>query len=162
APPRRSRAVRALRRTRAGPLPLALESHRRLAACQARDWRARSIDWRRRSSRVGLPKRHNAQRRRGDPPRPLTAAYGPPHAETRSMTDLDPLFWLITGGALLSLAAGRAIIPLAAWLAPAFLLHAAHAAPGWRMLVGVWLIIAVAIGVANRGIVPIPGVRYAS
>jgi len=68
--------------------------------------------------------------------------------------------WLILGAALQLLGFGRWMTPLAAWLAPVFLLHFAHGVPLPAGFLWIWLALAVAFGISLRGIVPIPGLAY--
>jgi len=68
--------------------------------------------------------------------------------------------WLILGTALQLLGFGRWMTPLAAWLAPLFLLHFAHQVSPVTAMLWTWLGIAVAMGISLRGLVPIPGLAY--
>ena len=69
-------------------------------------------------------------------------------------------FWLILGAAIQLLGFGRWMTPLAAWLAPVFLLHFVHSQPTLAGVLWLWLALAIAMGVSLRGIVPIPGLAY--
>lgn len=69
-------------------------------------------------------------------------------------------FWLVLGTALQLFGFGRWMTPLAAWLAPVFLLHFAHGLTPVIAMLWVWLGIAVAMGISLRGLVPIPGLAY--
>jgi len=68
--------------------------------------------------------------------------------------------WLLLGGGLQLFGFGRWMTPLAAWLAPVFVLHFAHAMPPVAGMLWIWLAMAIAMGISLRGIVPIPGVAY--
>jgi apolipoprotein N-acyltransferase len=70
--------------------------------------------------------------------------------------------WLAVGGIFALFSQGTGAIPLAAWLAPAFLLHFAHLAPRWRDLLSIWFIVSVAGAIVNRGVIPLSGVPYFS
>jgi len=69
-------------------------------------------------------------------------------------------FWLFVGAALQLFGYGRWMTPLAAWLAPVFLLHFAHTQPPVTGVLLIWLGLAIALGISLRGIVPIPGMAY--
>ena len=69
-------------------------------------------------------------------------------------------FWLILGAAIQLLGFGRWMTPLAARLAPVFLLHFVHSQPTLAGVLWLWLALAIAMGVSLRGIVPIPGLAY--
>lgn len=68
--------------------------------------------------------------------------------------------WLILGAAVQLLGFGRWMTPLAAWLAPVFLLHFAGGVPALAGFLWIWLALAVSLGISLRGIVPIPGPAY--
>jgi len=68
--------------------------------------------------------------------------------------------WLILGASLQLLGFGRWMTPLAAWLAPVFLLHFTHTVAPVTGMLWVWLALAIAMGISLRGIVPIPGLAY--
>ncbi len=68
--------------------------------------------------------------------------------------------WLLLGGGLQLFGFGRWMTPLAAWLAPVFLLHFMHAIPPVAGMLWIWLALAIAMGISLRGIVPIPGIAY--
>jgi apolipoprotein N-acyltransferase len=76
------------------------------------------------------------------------------------MDILAKFLWLVLGTALQLLGFGRWMTPLAAWLAPVFLLHFAHGLPPVAAMLWIWLALAVAMGISLRGIVPIPGIAY--
>ena len=68
--------------------------------------------------------------------------------------------WLIAGICLLPFANGASNIPIAAWLAPLFLLRFVRTQRPWVGLLVVYLVLAIAFGVQFRGMVPIPGIGY--
>jgi apolipoprotein N-acyltransferase len=68
--------------------------------------------------------------------------------------------WLVAGGACWTLAAGRWRTPVCAWVAPVFLLHVTRVEGLWPGMLLVWLALALATGVANRGVLPLPPVVY--
>lgn len=72
----------------------------------------------------------------------------------------DALIWLVIGGGASVFVSGRWNLALAAWAAPLFLLHYAHAAPLWLALPGLWLVMAFALGVSSWRIIPVPVVVY--
>ena len=72
----------------------------------------------------------------------------------------DPYLWLVIGGLLSIFVSGRWTIAAAGWLAPLFLLHFAHAVPFWPALIGLWLSTALALGVANWRVIPVPVFIY--
>lgn len=72
----------------------------------------------------------------------------------------DPYLWLVIGGLLSIFVSGRWTIAVAGWLAPLFLLHYAHAALFWPALFGLWLAVALAIGIANWRVIPVPVFIY--
>lgn len=76
------------------------------------------------------------------------------------MDILAKALWLLLGSAIQLLGFGRWMTPLAAWLAPVFLLHFAHGLTPAIAMLWIWLSLAVAMGVSLRGIVPIPGIAY--
>jgi apolipoprotein N-acyltransferase len=69
-------------------------------------------------------------------------------------------FWLLIGTILLIFANGRWIIPLAAWLAPVFILRFVRTQKPARGLVSSLLALVVAYIVAWRGLIPLPGIFY--
>jgi len=72
----------------------------------------------------------------------------------------DPYLWLAIGGLLSIFLSGRWMIAVAGWLAPLFLLHYAHAVPFWPALFGLWLAAALALGIANWRVIPVPVFAY--
>jgi len=68
--------------------------------------------------------------------------------------------WLLLGAGLQVLSFGRWMTPLAAWLAPVFILHFAHGMAPVAGMLWTWLALAIALGISLRGIVPIPGLAY--
>jgi apolipoprotein N-acyltransferase len=73
---------------------------------------------------------------------------------------LDPYIWLVLGGLLSAFISGRWVIAAAGWLAPLFLLHYAHAVPLWPALLGLWLAMALAMGISNWRVIPVPVFLY--
>ncbi|MGH9582370.1 MAG: nitrilase-related carbon-nitrogen hydrolase, partial [Bryobacteraceae bacterium] len=72
----------------------------------------------------------------------------------------QPWLWLALGAALLLFANGRSSIPLAAWLAPVFLLRFVRLQPR-----RIWMPTLYIVGIAThafafRGMIPIPGIFY--
>ena len=72
----------------------------------------------------------------------------------------DPTLWLVIGGLLSIFTSGRWMIAAAGWLAPLFLLHYAHAVPIWPALLWLWLAAALALGIANWRVIPVPVFIY--
>jgi len=70
------------------------------------------------------------------------------------------LIWLLVGASLQVLGFGRWMTPLAAWLAPVFVLHFAHGMAPVAGMLWIWFALAIALGISLRGIVPIPGLAY--
>ena len=68
--------------------------------------------------------------------------------------------WLALGGALLLFVGGQWIIPLAAWLAPLFLLRFVRTKPLLPGLLLVWLVKSAVAAVAQQGIIMVSGVGY--
>lgn len=68
--------------------------------------------------------------------------------------------WLLLGAGIQLLGFGRWMTPLAAWLAPIFLLHFMHSMPPVVGMLWVWLALTIAMGISLRGIVPVPGLAY--
>lgn len=64
------------------------------------------------------------------------------------------------GCALAALASGRWQVSLAAWLAPALLLFFSRTQDPAAALVGVYLALFLAAAIANRGVMPLPGIAY--
>jgi apolipoprotein N-acyltransferase len=80
--------------------------------------------------------------------------------ETYTMTDIYSLIWLAIGGGLRFFDFGRWTIPLAAWLAPVFLIHFAHLNDPLAATVAIWLILMLAGYFALRGVIPLPRFAY--
>jgi len=72
----------------------------------------------------------------------------------------DPYLWLAIGGLLSIFTSGRWSIAAAGWLAPLVLLHYAHAVPIWPGLLWLWLAAALALGIANWRVIPVPVFVY--
>ncbi|GAC1350358.1 MAG: apolipoprotein N-acyltransferase [Ktedonobacteraceae bacterium] len=68
--------------------------------------------------------------------------------------------WLALGAALLLFVGGQWIIPLAAWLAPLFLLRFVRTKPLLPGLLLVWLVKSAVAAVAQQGIIMVSGVGY--
>ncbi len=78
---------------------------------------------------------------------------------TRILDRLSYL-WLALGAALLLFVGGQWIIPLAAWLAPLFLLRFVRTKPLLPGLLLVWLVKSAVAAVAQQGIIMVSGVGY--
>ena len=78
----------------------------------------------------------------------------PSSAQSRSW------LWLAVAAALLLFANGANSIPLAAWLAPVFLLRFVRAQRAWIGLITAYLLLIATFMFQFRGMVPIPGVGY--
>lgn len=76
------------------------------------------------------------------------------------MTPLPSFAWLILGGALQVFGFGKWIVPLAAWLAPIFLLHFTREATPMAGVLGVWLALFIAVSTSNREVIPVPGAGF--
>lgn len=76
------------------------------------------------------------------------------------MTPLPSFLWLILGGALQVFGFGKWIVPLAAWLAPIFLLHFTREATPVAGVLGVWLALFIAVSASNREVIPVPGAGF--
>jgi apolipoprotein N-acyltransferase len=76
------------------------------------------------------------------------------------MIDTFTFVWLVIGGGLRCFDFGRWTIPLAAWLAPVFLIHFAHLNDPLVGIALIWLITMVAGYFALRGVIPLPGFAY--
>lgn len=76
------------------------------------------------------------------------------------MTGIYSSVWLVVGGILRFFDFGRWTIPLAAWLAPVFLIHYARLNDPLIGAVVIWLVMMLAGYFALRGVIPLPGVAY--
>lgn len=76
------------------------------------------------------------------------------------MVSLLSLPFLLAGGGLRIFDFGRRTIPLAAWLAPVFLLHFSRLNNPLIAILAVWIVIFLAALVAYRGVIPVPGFLY--
>ena len=76
------------------------------------------------------------------------------------MTDIFTFVWLVIGGFLRFFDFGRWTIPLAAWLAPVFLIHFARLNDPLMGAAVIWLVMMLAGYFALRGVIPLPGVAY--
>lgn len=76
------------------------------------------------------------------------------------MTSIPAYAWLVLGGALQVLGFGKWIVPLAAWLAPVFLLHFTRETQTLGGVLWVWLALFVALSVSTHDVIPIPGAAY--
>jgi apolipoprotein N-acyltransferase len=68
--------------------------------------------------------------------------------------------WLALGGLLQLFGFGKRMIPAAAWLVPVFLLHFARGVDPFVGALGVWLVLWIAIAVANQDVIRVPRVAY--
>ena len=73
------------------------------------------------------------------------------------MSTLEALVALLLGTALNAFSSGKWATPLAAWLAPVFLLHFARSQSTAVAVGGVALALFVSVWLANRGVIPVPG-----
>ena len=80
--------------------------------------------------------------------------------EKRTLRQITPLVWLATGGVFAILCLGRGMIPLAAWLAPIFLLRFARITPPFAGLGSIWLVLSAAAAVSNLDVIPLSGFTY--
>jgi apolipoprotein N-acyltransferase len=80
--------------------------------------------------------------------------------ETNDMTDIYSFIWLVIGGGFRFFDFGRWTIPLAAWLAPVFLIRFAHLNDPLLAITLIWLITLIAGYFALRGVIPLPRVAY--
>lgn len=76
------------------------------------------------------------------------------------MTISPSFVWLFLGGMLQVFGIGKWIVPLAAWLAPLFLLHFTRAASPAAGLIWVWLVLFIALSISNRDVIPVPGLAF--
>ena len=76
------------------------------------------------------------------------------------MTNTFTFVWLVIGGVLRFSDFGRWTIPLAAWLAPVFLIHFARLNDPLTATVLIWLILILAGYFSLRGVIPLPGFAY--
>jgi apolipoprotein N-acyltransferase len=76
------------------------------------------------------------------------------------MSQATSFMWLTVGAVLFGVSTRTSAIPIAAWLALAFMLHAARALPPFPGLVYVALALYIALALGNRGYIPIEGPAY--
>ena len=76
------------------------------------------------------------------------------------MTDIFTFIYLMLGGVLRLFDFGRWPIPLAAWLAPVFLIHFAHINDPLTATALLWLTMMVAGYFALRGVIPLPAFAF--
>ena len=76
------------------------------------------------------------------------------------MRQITLYVWLAIGGVFLTLCLGKGAIPLAAWLAPIFLLRFARITPPFAGLLLILLVLLLAASVSNRGVIPLSGFTY--
>ena len=76
------------------------------------------------------------------------------------MATVSSYAWLLLGGALQVFGFGKWIVPLAAWLAPVFLLHFTRGAHPIGGVLWVWLALCVVLSVSNRDVIPLPGAAF--
>ena len=76
------------------------------------------------------------------------------------MTGIYSFIWLVIGGILRLFDSGKWTIPLAAWIAPVFLIHFARLNDPLPGVLLIWLVMALATYFAYRDLVPLPGSAY--
>jgi apolipoprotein N-acyltransferase len=76
------------------------------------------------------------------------------------MFTAQSLVWLALGGLLQLFGFGKRMIPAAAWLVPVFLLHFARNVDPVVGALGIWLVLWIALAVANYDVIRVPGVAY--
>jgi apolipoprotein N-acyltransferase len=76
------------------------------------------------------------------------------------MTGIYSIVWLLVGGFLRLFDFGRWTIPLAAWLAPVFLIRFARLNDPLMGAAVIWLVLALVGYFALRGVIPLPGAAY--
>jgi apolipoprotein N-acyltransferase len=80
--------------------------------------------------------------------------------EKLQMFPVQFLIWLALGGLLQLFGFGKWMIPAAAWLVPVFLLHFARGVDPLAGALGIWLVLWIAIAVANQDVIRVPRVGY--
>lgn len=70
------------------------------------------------------------------------------------------LVWLALGGLLRLFGFGKWMIPAADWLVPLFLLRFSRRERPLPGALGIWLVLWIAVSIANRDILPLPGAAY--
>ena len=76
------------------------------------------------------------------------------------MTTLFSIAWLLLGGLLQLFSIGKWAVPLAAWLAPAFLLHFTRDVSTASGVLVVWLVLFISVSISHRGVIPLPGLAF--
>ena len=76
------------------------------------------------------------------------------------MFTAQSLVWLTLGGLLQLFGFGKRMIPATAWLVPVFLLHFMRTVDPLAGALGIWLVLWIALAVANRDVLRVPGVAY--
>jgi apolipoprotein N-acyltransferase len=76
------------------------------------------------------------------------------------MTTTLSFTWLLIGGVLQVFGFGKWIVPLAAWLAPVFLLHFTRGAQPVTGVLLVWVSLFIALSLANRDVIPLSGAAF--
>jgi apolipoprotein N-acyltransferase len=76
------------------------------------------------------------------------------------MVTLISIPFLLAGGGLRLFDFGRRTIPLAAWLAPVFLLHFSRLNIPFVAVLSIWVVVFLAALSAYRGVIPVPGFLY--
>lgn len=76
------------------------------------------------------------------------------------MFTVQSLGWLALGGLFQLFCVGKWTIPLADWLVPLFLLHFVRGADPLAGALAIWVVLWIAISIANRGVLQVPGVAY--
>lgn len=79
---------------------------------------------------------------------------------TERVTTALSFIWLLLGGVLQVFGFGKWIVSLTAWLAPVFLLHFTRGAQPITGALLVWLSLFIALSVANRDVIPLPGAAF--
>jgi apolipoprotein N-acyltransferase len=80
--------------------------------------------------------------------------------EEIQMFPVQFLIWVALGGLLQLFGFGKWMIPAAAWLVPVFLLHFARGVDPLAGALGIWLVLWIAIAVANQDVMRVPRVGY--
>lgn len=76
------------------------------------------------------------------------------------MSTVQSFAWLALGGLLQLFGFGKRMVPATAWLVPVFILHFARGVDPLAGALGTWLMLWVAIAVADYDVIRVPGVAY--
>jgi apolipoprotein N-acyltransferase len=76
------------------------------------------------------------------------------------MNGVTSIVWIALGGFLRLFDFGRWTIPLAAWLAPVFIIHFARPSDPFLGAVVIWIVMMFAGFFALRGVIPLPGAAF--